>query len=486
MKANASVKMKMFFSMFKIGCIGFGGGSALIPVIEKEVVTEQKLVSKAEYDKDVIVASITPGALPVEIATGLGKRAFGKRGMLLAAICMAFPGALLTVLFLSILSGLNDAVIMQIEFFAIGIAAFICCLLTGYISSVVKESKKESSRREIRTIVIILGGFILTCGKNVYHIFGISGTPFFSISTVHLLMLAFFVILYTRARFNKVNVLVSAVLSLVFLACVGKRQFISNEYIKWGLEFLMLVLAVYGVRKSVKSSPKRKKNYFDSMPKETVIWLIFVTVLALPALWVTKDSLSYLFYGLVSSIMSFGGGDAYLTVADGMFVNTGYLSESEFYGHLVTVVNVLPGSILCKTLTGVGYYVGYHGNQNIIGGYIVALAGFAVSVAASGGVFCAVYCIYESFEKVSVFVTIRRWIRPIIAGLLLNVMLSLVSQSISVGQNFGFSVVFTLTIILIVYIINIFLFHEKKSNGVLIGVSVLLSLVLCNLQYYIL
>ena len=48
--------------MFKIGCIGFGGGTALVPVIESEVVYEKKLIDKEEYTKDVIVANITPGA----------------------------------------------------------------------------------------------------------------------------------------------------------------------------------------------------------------------------------------------------------------------------------------------------------------------------------------------------------------------------------------------------------------------------------------
>ena len=77
MKANIQKEFKLMASIFKIGVVGFGGGTALIPVIEREVVEDQKIVEKSEYDKDVIVASITPGALPVEIATGLGKRAYG-------------------------------------------------------------------------------------------------------------------------------------------------------------------------------------------------------------------------------------------------------------------------------------------------------------------------------------------------------------------------------------------------------------------------
>ena len=60
--------------MFRVGLIGFGGGNALIPILEQAAVEEQKLVNQEEYEEDVVVASITPGALPVEIAGGIGRR----------------------------------------------------------------------------------------------------------------------------------------------------------------------------------------------------------------------------------------------------------------------------------------------------------------------------------------------------------------------------------------------------------------------------
>ena len=93
----ASLK-QFLLSMVKVGCIGFGGGSALIPVIEDEIITRQQLDTKENYDQDVVVASITPGALPVELAASLGKRNFGSRGMLLAALSMALPGAFVVVI----------------------------------------------------------------------------------------------------------------------------------------------------------------------------------------------------------------------------------------------------------------------------------------------------------------------------------------------------------------------------------------------------
>ena len=65
--SDESIKMRKFISMtatmLKIGFIGFGGGSALIPVIEEEVVEKDKIVSEEEFNDDVMIASITPGAL---------------------------------------------------------------------------------------------------------------------------------------------------------------------------------------------------------------------------------------------------------------------------------------------------------------------------------------------------------------------------------------------------------------------------------------
>ena len=90
--------------MFKTGWIGFGGGSALIPVIEEEAVEEHHLIDETEYNKDVVVANITPGALPVEIAAGIGRKVYGIPGMILAAALIALPGTFLTVAIISMIN----------------------------------------------------------------------------------------------------------------------------------------------------------------------------------------------------------------------------------------------------------------------------------------------------------------------------------------------------------------------------------------------
>ena len=107
-------------SMFWIGCIGFGGGSTLIPVIEKEIADRQGIDEKQNIDKDVVVASITPGALPVEIAASIGHRKFGIRGMIAGAVMMALPGALMTVALVAVLSVFQEKILSVVNMISIG------------------------------------------------------------------------------------------------------------------------------------------------------------------------------------------------------------------------------------------------------------------------------------------------------------------------------------------------------------------------------
>lgn len=62
---NTKKFMSMITTMLKIGFIGFGGGTALIPVIEEEIVEKNKVVTEEQFNNEVMIASITPGALPV-------------------------------------------------------------------------------------------------------------------------------------------------------------------------------------------------------------------------------------------------------------------------------------------------------------------------------------------------------------------------------------------------------------------------------------
>lgn len=472
-------KVGWLLSLLKIGCIGFGGGTSLIPVIEQEIVTGRKLVTKDEYDSDVIVSSITPGALPVEISGMIGKRFGGTWGMLMAALCMAAPGAVAAVLLLSGLSSVDTAVLKQIEIVSVGISAFIISMLTGYVSDTVTWAKKRN--RTFFAVAIILGVFVLNSGKAIYKIlslFGIDGTPLFSVSTVNILIVTFFVLLFTQCKFTAPKVLISAAVCIPYILCNSKIEisFVEKAYILRGLEIAMIVLAVYGVYHQHKGgSRKIQSEPVRNLLKEELAWLIFFLALCIPAIFVCSGLWEFMGNGFLSSVMSFGGGDAYLTIADGMFVSTGMISEENFYGQLVTVVNVLPGSILCKTLTGVGYFIGYNASGSILQGCAVALAGFGCSIVGSCSVVSLAQFIFKKFEKIRIFEILKSWVKTIISGLLGSVMLSLIYQSLNIGQEYRCSVLIVAAEFALIYTINLLLKKFTKVNS---GLRVVISCVL--------
>lgn len=466
---------KFLFSMTKIGCIGFGGGSALIPVIEEEIIDEQKIDTKENLDKDVVVASITPGALPIEIATSLGKRNFGNKGMVMGALAMATPGAVITVLLLTLLSTVQSEFLNIVELASVGVSVFIIYILISYIRNVLAECRKESEERARKAVFLMLGSFLIVCGKNLFSLLGIELLPILSLSTFHVLLLAFFCILYLGSNYSIKDIAVIVIIGGIFVLSHGKSQIINNVYIVHTIEIVMVILAIWGIYKDIRENGWEYHGEGKKIGKDLVFWIVFLIVLSMPA--ILSDSAIYKFLGdgILSAILSFGGGDAYLTIADGLFVDSGMITDSQYYSQIVPVVNILPGSILCKTLSGVGYYVGLNISGSIFVGIFFAIAGFACSVASSCGFFMAIYHLYSNLSSLRIIRMIGRWIRPIIAGFLLNIMLSLCSQSVKAAAQFGVSKIVTLIGIVLMLLLDVLLKNKMKlGNAALLVINLII------------
>lgn len=471
---------KLLSTMLKIGAIGFGGGTALIPVIEEEVV-KTKLVDEDEFNKDVIVANITPGALPVEIASGIGRSIRGIRGMIAAAFMMAVPGSFLTVLILSLISQSSEGVLRQIMFASAGVTAYIIFMLHEYLNTTISVCKKSNIK--IVGILFIALVCVLTCGKEFYQLIdmlcGKVINPVFDISTVQILIIAFFIIFYTKGKKSLPKIIISTAVTIPYCMCVGKSQIIESPYIIWALRGIMIVLALYGLFTSINDKPQFSMSPVKRLIKEEFAWLIFLIICSAPAIILCSNSIPFIGNGIVSALMSFGGGDAYLAVADGLFVESGLVSYGDFYSKIASVANALPGSILCKILAGVGYYIG--SENGLPAAFAVAFSGFACSVAASGGTFSAVTYLYERFENLEIFQAIKLYIRPIVAGLLLTVSISMLCQNISIADTADLSTIGIVLITVIIYGLNIIWRHFTSIKPIIcVLLSAALSLLACN------
>lgn len=205
-----------------------------------------------------------------------------------------------------------------------------------------------------------------------------------------------------------------------------------------------------------------------SLFQDLAVWFGMTAFVALIVGLMYPDVVSFVLKGGLSVLMSFGGGDAYLTIADGIFIEGDMVTQQQFYGQLVSVVNILPGSILCKTLAGIGYFFGKNVGGTAAASILFALLGFVVSMAVSCGFFSIVYYLYDAFIHLNIFKTISQWIAPVIAGLLINIMLSLCNQCMNIGNGLGVQRITVLLALTAGYIVDFFLTLRFRLNSMVI------------------
>ena len=86
---------QLFYSFFKIGAFTFGGGWAMISIIEREIVTKSHWIRREEFLDLLAVAQSLPGILAVNIAVSVGDSLRGKRGAVAAALGTIMPSFLI-------------------------------------------------------------------------------------------------------------------------------------------------------------------------------------------------------------------------------------------------------------------------------------------------------------------------------------------------------------------------------------------------------
>ena len=83
--------LKLFLVMFKIGLFTFGGGYAMISLLESELVAKRKWLENDEFLNVVAIAESTPGPVAINAATYVGYKLAGVWGSLSATIAVALP-----------------------------------------------------------------------------------------------------------------------------------------------------------------------------------------------------------------------------------------------------------------------------------------------------------------------------------------------------------------------------------------------------------
>lgn len=93
------IYLQLFWAYFKIGLFGFGGGYAMISLIQHEVVEKQNWISSSEFTDIVAISQMTPGPIGINSATYIGYTvADSVWGSVVATIAVCLPSFILVLL----------------------------------------------------------------------------------------------------------------------------------------------------------------------------------------------------------------------------------------------------------------------------------------------------------------------------------------------------------------------------------------------------
>ena len=145
----------LFFSFLKVGAFTFGGGYAMVALLENEFVQKKKWLDKTEFLDVVAIAESTPGPVAINSATYIGYKNKGVLGSVAATLAVSLPSFII----IYIISLFFDAFI-ALEWVGYAFNGIQVCVVYLILSAGLRMLKDV--KRDCGSIVILIAVFILS------------------------------------------------------------------------------------------------------------------------------------------------------------------------------------------------------------------------------------------------------------------------------------------------------------------------------------
>jgi chromate transporter len=136
------VNMKELLSLFwifaKIGSMTFGGGYAMLPFLQRELIEKRNWVTEEEVADYFAIGQCTPGIIAVNTATFVGYKRKGVPGAILATLGIVFPSIVIITIIAAFISNFSDLPVVKNAF--AGVRACVCVLVLNAIIKLWKSS----------------------------------------------------------------------------------------------------------------------------------------------------------------------------------------------------------------------------------------------------------------------------------------------------------------------------------------------------------
>lgn len=136
-----NIYLDLFTAFFRIGLFTFGGGYAMLPMLESEVVSKKHWATYDELMDYFAVGQCTPGIIAVNTATFIGFSQRKIKGAITATLGVICPSIIIILIIASVLSNFADLAIVQHALSGIRIA--VCVLIFKAVIKLVKSGVKD-------------------------------------------------------------------------------------------------------------------------------------------------------------------------------------------------------------------------------------------------------------------------------------------------------------------------------------------------------
>ena len=143
--------LDLFLTFARIGGLTFGGGYAMLPMMQKEVVERRGWASEEELADYFAIGQCTPGVIAVNTATFIGQKVHGTLGGICATLGVVSPSLVIITIIAAFLQNFSDLAIVKNAF--AGIRVCVCVMI---VNAVVKLWKKAVVDKPALVIFILV------------------------------------------------------------------------------------------------------------------------------------------------------------------------------------------------------------------------------------------------------------------------------------------------------------------------------------------
>ena len=150
--------LDLFCTFARVGAMTFGGGYAMLPMLQREVVEKKQWATEGELADYFAIGQCTPGVIAVNTATFIGRKERGFAGALAATLGVVFPSVVIILLLAVLISNFSDIAWVRDAFAGIRVA--VCVLIFNAVRKLWKKAVIDAPTLCVY-VLILLGAVIL-------------------------------------------------------------------------------------------------------------------------------------------------------------------------------------------------------------------------------------------------------------------------------------------------------------------------------------